>query len=73
MHKVAVFMSPPWGGMSYLKKGQAFDIDKGIQLGAVGGRALLRLAQGVGGVVGYFLPRNIEPQEVNIECTTCKR
>nr|XP_018898909.1 PREDICTED: trimethylguanosine synthase isoform X1 [Bemisia tabaci] len=50
-----VFMSPPWGGPSYLR-GSSFDLDK--ILPPTGGKGLLEVARKITNNICYFLPRN---------------
>lgn len=56
-----VFMSPPWGGPSYLR-GSSFDLDK--ILPPTGGKGLLEVARKITNNICYFLPRNCNVDQV---------
>ena len=57
-----VFLAPPWGGPSY-NEAEHFDVD-GIRCGSEDGAGLLALAAAVApAAVGYFLPRNVSPEQ----------
>lgn len=57
-----VFLSPPWGGPEYMKKGKVYDIDN--ILPPFGGVNLFQLARGITDHVAYYLPKNTDTMQV---------
>lgn len=57
-----VFLSPPWGGPEYKKKGKIYNLD--YILPPVGGVNLFELAKEITDHVAYYLPRNTNTMQV---------
>lgn len=57
-----VFLSPPWGGPSYLVQ-KTFNIDD-IMPDYGGGRNLYELTRQITKNIAYFVPRNIDIKQV---------
>lgn len=57
-----VFLAPPWGGPSYLIQ-KTFDIDN-IMPNYGGGRYLYELTRQITENIAYFVPRNIDVEQV---------
>ncbi|KAF4519773.1 hypothetical protein B566_EDAN009733 [Ephemera danica] len=55
-----VFLSPPWGGPEYLTK-EVFDLK---DMGGLDGVELFNLARKVSDHVAYYLPRNINTEQL---------
>ena len=58
-----VFLSPPWGGPSY-SAADVFDLD--TMMGGLDGALILRKALAVAPNVGYFLPKNVDVDRVEV-------
>lgn len=58
----AVFLSPPWGGPSYLKQ-QIYELDEALQ--PVPFTELMNCAKKISNNIGIFLPRNSNTHTVN--------
>lgn len=58
-----VFLSPPWGGPSYISCTE-FDIETMIPMN---GKKLFRLAQEISPNIAYFLPRNVNQDQVSLK------
>lgn len=54
-----VFLSPPWGGPSY-SKAETFD----LEIMPINGLKLFQLAQNISGDIAYFLPKNVDREQV---------
>ncbi|XP_071440408.1 trimethylguanosine synthase [Hetaerina americana] len=57
-----VFLSPPWGGPEY-SVSESFDLEKGI-FSPFGGSVIYQLSAAISENVAYFLPRNINTDQV---------
>ena len=57
----AVFLSPPWGGPDYITA-KVFDIETMIQ--PVNGREMFRVASQISPNVAFYLPRNVDVEQV---------
>ncbi|XP_046396396.1 trimethylguanosine synthase isoform X1 [Ischnura elegans] len=57
-----VFLSPPWGGPEY-SASESFDLEKGI-FSPFGGSIIYQLSAAISDNVAYFLPRNINTDQV---------
>ncbi|KAH7727540.1 Protein T08G11.4 b [Aphelenchoides avenae] len=55
----AVFLSPPWGGPSYLQE-KVYDLDKQEP----NGYEIFRIARKISPNIGYFLPRNTSVKQL---------
>jgi len=55
-----VFLSPPWGGPAYQSK-EVFDIETMIPMN---GFKLMEAAKTVSDNISYFLPRNVDQNQV---------
>lgn len=58
----AVFLSPPWGGPSYLKQ-KVYDLDQDLQ--PVSFTKLMNCAKTISNNIGIFLPRNSNTHTVS--------
>ncbi|XP_066583033.1 trimethylguanosine synthase isoform X2 [Prorops nasuta] len=56
-----VFLSPPWGGPSYIKS-ETFDLSDIMY--PIGGTKLFQVAKGITEHVAYFLPRNVDTMQL---------
>ena len=56
-----VFLSPPWGGPEYLKKGKVFDMKEQIP---IDGFKVFDAALNVTENIAYFLPKNTNTDQV---------
>lgn len=56
----AVFLSPPWGGPSYIKE-KIFDLEQHI---TPNGREIFNVARKISPNICYFLPRNTDFEQV---------
>lgn len=61
----AVFLSPPWGGPSYLKKNE-FKLDKMTP----NGFEIFKVAKQISQNIAYFLPKNTDFQQVTMTFLT---
>lgn len=60
-----VYISPPWGGPSYLDA-QVFDIESMININdKYNGIELFKIARMISKNIAYFLPRNISPEQLD--------
>lgn len=59
----AVFLSPPWGGPSYLKK-KVYELDEALQ--PVPFTELMNCARNVSNNIAIFLPRNSNTHTVRL-------
>ncbi|KAG8235796.1 hypothetical protein J437_LFUL015835 [Ladona fulva] len=57
-----VFLAPPWGGPDY-KVAESFDLEKGI-FSPYGGSLIYKLSSSISENIAYFLPRNINTDQV---------
>ena len=56
-----VFLSPPWGGPEYIST-EVFDVETMIQ--PVSGRAMFNVASQITDNIAFFLPRNVDIEQV---------
>lgn len=57
-----VFLSPPWGGPDYKKRGKIYDLNN--ILPPFGGIELYKLAKRITQNVAYYVPRNTNTTQV---------
>ena len=57
-----IFLSPPWGGPQY-KNVDVYDIESIMQ--PIGGTTLYKACLGVTGNIAYYVPRNINTDQVS--------
>lgn len=57
-----VFLSPPWGGPGYDKLAEQFDIQTMIPMD---GLKLFEMAQRISPNIAYYLPRNVDLDQVS--------
>jgi len=58
-----IFLSPPWGGPQYLTA-DVYDIES--CLAPIGGTQLYHIANKITKNIGYYLPRNVNTDQVSI-------
>jgi len=60
-----VFLSPPWGGTSYLSAAPTFDLETMIPMNGI---KLFNLAQTITKNICYYVPRNVDTIQVSWTC-----
>ncbi|EDR06419.1 uncharacterized protein LACBIDRAFT_149497, partial [Laccaria bicolor S238N-H82] len=60
-----VFLSPPWGGPTYLSGSSSIDPNGAIPLPPIHGEELFKLTRRITKNVAYYLPRNTKLEEIS--------